>query len=380
MIDPKRGLALYVRVEGLKQKAARPAVCARRRPVSTPSAPITPAPLLPDLFELEFTLKKERRPPGRSAGRTGKGSAGHFPTWTLFKMILANEFAARGDSARAVELCREVVKANPRFAAALVLLGDMARRRRPDGEAVGFYRQALGELEPQNTRLQEILTELSLPAGAGGSNIPASRASGASGSDAERLDGMEEKARALVADNRLDRGPLTPGGCPAQRAAPRRGPGCNWGPLRRAAANSAAALGHFQEAVRLDGRHALAHFNLGIVHYTLFQKDGDRRRLQAALACFDRALSLDPDLARLRRPRCRVHGVEEGPGRERFQARLIELRPGAVNAHFNVAYALVNSGEERGVGIALRFRKSYYTKLCPRERGELDALIAEITF
>ncbi|MDP1125302.1 hypothetical protein Q5O12_27630, partial [Klebsiella pneumoniae] len=82
--------------------------------------------------------------------------------------------------ARAGELCRGVLKSNPRFAAALVLLGDLARREGQATEAIGFYRRAQ-ELEPQNIRLREVLAGLE-------AGSPA----------AVLLDGLEEKARALV--------------------------------------------------------------------------------------------------------------------------------------------------------------------------------------
>ncbi len=359
MIDPKQGLALYVRVEGLKEKAKAGRIREAQAGLDAVRAD-HPGAVLPGLFELGFML-------GKSAGRVEealaeleKGRAA-FPGMELFKMMLANEFAARGESARAVELCREVLKANPRFAAALVLLGDMARREGRTTEAVGFYQRAL-ELEPQNARLQDVLAGMA-------SASPA----------AERLDGMEEKARAMVAGNQLDeaRSLLEE----VLRSEPRRvGARVQLGTIAARRGDLAAALAHFQEAVRLDGRHAMARFNLGIVHFTLFQKDGDRARLPAALACFDRALSLDPDLAAAYDGRGAVRMAlgENDRAAEDF-ARLIELRPGAVNAHFNLAYALANSGRKSEALAALsRFRESYYAELGPRERRELDALIAEI--
>ncbi len=359
LIDPKHGLALYVRVETLKEKAKAGRLREAQAGLDAVRAD-HPGAVLPGLFELEFTLEK-------SAGRTEealavleKGRAA-FPDLESFKMILANELAARGESARAGELCREVVKANPRFAAALILLGDMARREGQAAEAGEFYRQAQ-ELEPQNTRLQDVLAEMA-------SVSPA----------AERLDGMEEKAKALLAGNRLDeaRALLEE----VLRSEPRRvGARVQLGTMAARRGDLAAALAHFQEAVRLDGRHAMARFNLGIVHYTLFQKDGDRARLPAALACFDRALSLDPDLAAAYDGRGAVRMAlgENDRAAEDF-ARLIALQPVSVNAHFNLAFALANSGRKDEALAALsRFRDAHAANLGPRERLELDALIAEL--
>ncbi len=359
MIDPKQGLALYVRVEELKEKAKAGRLREAQAGLDAARAD-HPGAVLPGLFELGFTLNKSAGRMKEALAELEKGRAA-FPDMELFKMILANEFAARGESARAVELCREVLKSNPRFAAALVLLGDMARREGQTTEAIGFYRRAQ-ELEPQNTRLRKVLAGLE-------AGSPA----------AVRLDGMEEKARALVAGNQLDeaRSLLEE----VLRGEPRRVEA--WVQLGTIAARRgdiAAALGHFQEAVRLDGRHALAQFNLGIAHYTLFQKDGDRSRLRAALACFDRALSLEPDLAAAYDGRGAVRmALGENDGAAEDFARLIELRPGSVNAHINLAYALANSGRRSDALAALsRFRESHYAELGQRERKELDALIAEI--
>ncbi len=358
-VDPKRGLALYARLEGLKEMAKAGRLREAQAGLDAARAD-HPGAVLPGLFELEFMLHKGGGRMDAALAALGKGRAA-FPGLELFLMTLANELAARGDSARAAALCREALAANPRLAAALVLLGDLARRE-GDADAAGFYRRAL-ELEPQNARLQEALANLAAQA-----------------PEAERLDGLVGKARALVAGQRLDEArPLLE---EALRRSPQHAEAwLQLGIIAARRGETAAARRHFQEAVRLDGQNALAHCNLGIAHWALFRQDGGRARLREALASFDRALALDPKLAAAYdgRGAARMELGENERAAEDF-ARLVELTPAAVDAHFNLAYALANAGRKGEALAALsRLRASRYAELGPRERQELDALVADLS-
>lgn len=359
MIDPKQGLALYVQVEQLKEKAK--AGLLREAQAGLDAARVDhPGAVLPGLFELEFMLHKGTGRMAAALAALEKGRAA-FPGLELFQMTLANELAARGDSARAAALCREAIAANPRLAAALVLLGDLARREGDAAAAAGFYRRAL-ELEPQNARLQQALAGMA-----------------AQSPEAERLDGLVDKARALVAGQRPDEArPLLEE--VLRRSPQHAGAWLQLGIIAARRGETAVALRHFQEAVRLDGQNALAHCNLGIAHWALFRQDGGRARLRQALACFDRALDLDSSLAAAYdgRGAARMELGENERAAEDF-ARLVELTPQAVNAHFNLAFALANSGRKgEALAVLSRLRESRYAELGPRERRELDALIADL--
>ncbi|MCU0276609.1 MAG: sulfatase-like hydrolase/transferase [Acidobacteria bacterium] len=361
MIDPKQGYGLYAQVELLKEKA-RAGEHARVQAELERLVAANPGVQLPGFFELEFSIKKNTGRAAEALAVLEKASAA-FPDHELFKLILATELSSRGLVARAQELCRELLDRNPRFAAALILLGDMAREQGRRAEAAGHYRRALA-IEPQNTRLPELLAQMESQA------VPTA---------SERVAGLEKRAAALVADNRLDEArnllrqilDLDPGHVSAR---------VDLGAIatRRGALNE--ALAYFQEAARLDPGHALAHCNLGVVLFNLFRQERDRARLQPALESFDRAVRLDPRLSEAYNGRGAVHmelGANERAAADFY--KVIELRPGTVNAYFNLAYALVNSGRRsEALAVLSRFKESYEAKLQPRQRQELDALIAEI--
>lgn len=365
MVDPKRGLGLYLEVEALKQKAAAGDFLGAQSGLEQVMAR-NPGALLPNFFELEFTVKKNTGRMPEALAALEKAIAA-FPGQDSFKIILATELVARNELARARELCREILAGNPRFAAAWILLGDISRKQNDRQQAVAHYRQALAS-EPQNTRVREILSELSLPAGRTG------------GGDAERLAGLESEAVALIAANRLTeaRAVLED----ILRLDPRRVDALvNMGTVAYRSGEFAPALRYFQEAARLDPRHALALSNMGIVCFSLFQKNGDRAQLPLALGHFNAALRLDPRLGDAYNGRGAVYlALNEGAKAVGDFKKVIALKPGDVDAHFNVAFALVSSGRKsEALDILVRFKKSYYTKLAPQDRSELDALIAEIT-
>ncbi len=377
MIDPKRGLGLYMEVEALKLKAAAGDFLGAQAGLEQVMAR-NPGALLPNFFELEFTIRKNTGRMPEALAALEKAIAA-FPDQDSFKIILATELVSRNGHARAQELCREILARNPRFAAAWILLGDISRKQNDRQQAIAHYRQALAS-EPQNTRLRDILSELSLPASAGLSAAPASTAGRAGGPDSERLAGLEKRAAALLADNRLTeaRAVLED----ILRIDPRRVDALvNMGTVAYRSGEFAPALRYFQEAARLNPRHALALSNMGIVCFSLFQKEGDRSQLPLALGHFNTALQLDPRLGDAYNGRGAVYlALNEGAKAVSDFKKVIELKPGDVDAHFNVAYALVSSGQKsEALDILIRFKKSYYMKLSPQDRSELDALIAEVT-
>ncbi|MBN2345247.1 MAG: tetratricopeptide repeat protein, partial [Candidatus Aminicenantes bacterium] len=361
MIDAKQGIELYARIEQLKEQAK----AGNTAPVEEELGRLRdahPGVQLPGFYELEFSLRKRAGRMDEALATLEKAIAA-FPDQELFKMMLAAELHARGELERARGLCREILGRNPRFAAALILLGDMSRAQEQRVQAAACYRQAL-EIEPQNTRLRKLLSDLE-------SGAPVSRD--------ERLAGLERRARALVAENRLNeaRDVLEE----ILKLAPERaGAHVDLGTIASRSGDFAGALGHFQEVVRLDPNHALAHCNMGIALFNLYRRDMDPVRLQRALESFDRAVGLDPRLGIAFDGRGAVlMALGENDRAAGDFARVIELDPGALNAHFNLAYALINAGHrDEAWAVLIRFKEEHYSKLSAGDRNELDRLLAEI--
>jgi choline-sulfatase len=366
MIDPKQGYGLYAQVELLKEKAKTGNGAQVQAELERLIA-AHPGVRLPGFFELEFSLQK-------NSGRTAEALATLekavtvFPDHELFKLILATERFQRDEFARAQQLCRELLAKNPRFAAAMVLLGDIARTQGRLEEAAAHYKLALG-IEPQNTRLQKVLSELASPPGKDG---------GPASAQAARLDGMEQEAVALIAAGRLGEARsilqrilrLDPNHVDAL---------VNIGTVAYRSGELDAALDYFQKAARLDPGQAMAFSNMGTVCFGLFQQRNDRAWLPQALRHFQAAIRLDPGLSDAYNGRGAVYlALNRGDEAVGDFRKVIELQPGNVNAHFNLAYALVGAGRKKEALDALhRFKGSFYDRLDPRDRRELDSLIAE---
>ncbi len=219
----------------------------------------------------------------------------------------------------------------------MVLLGDIARRQGRREEAVAQYRHAL-DIEPQNTRLRQLLSELASPPGSeGGTPSP----------PAARLDGMEREAVALIAAGRLGEA----------RSVLQRilgldpdhvGALVNIGTVAYRTGELDAALDYFRKAVRLDPGQAMAFSNMGTVCFGLFQQRNDRAWLPQALRHFQSAIRLDPGLSDAYNGRGAVYlALNRGDEAVGDFRKVIELQPGNVNAHFNLAYALVGAGRKR---------------------------------
>ncbi len=376
MVDPKKGLDLYMQVEFLKEKARAGSFPEAQAGLDQVMAR-NPGVQLPNFFELEFMIKKNT---GRMTEALAvlQKAVSAFPDNESFKIILATELVSCNEHDRAQALCREILKKDPRFAAALILLGDISRKRNNRPEAVEYYKQAL-KIEPQNTRVQDILSELSSPSSGRTDELPAAAGSAPDATEAKRRESLEKTAVALIGENRLDQAReilenilrLEPDNVDAL---------VNIGTVAYRSGEFALALQHYQKAVRLNPRHAMAFSNMGIAYFGLFQKENDRSLLPLALQHFNTAIQLDAGLAEAYNGRGAVYLVmnENSKAVLDFQ-KVIRMKPGDVDAHFNIAYALVDAGRKNeAMDVLIRFKKSFYRKLNPKDQHELDSLIAAI--
>ena len=372
MIDPKKGFDLYAQVETLKEKVKAEKYLEAQAELEQIILR-NPGVQLPNFFELEFTIKKNT---GRiaEACATLQKAITIFPDNESFKMILALELVSQNEHARAEELCREILKKNPRFAAAFILMGDISRKQNNRAEAVEFYRQAL-KIEPQNTRLQDILSELANKMGDQQRGFSAA----AESKDAERIEAMEKTALALIADNRLDqaRGILEK----ILRLDPDNADALvNIGTVNYRSGEFALALKHYQRAIKINPAHALAFSNMGMVYFSLFQNGNDRSYLELAMQHFNKSIQLDPDLADGYNGRGAVYlALNKAEKAIVDFKKALQLKPELVDAYFNITYALLQIGRKKeAIDILDRFKKSFYGKLNSRDQNELNRLILEI--
>lgn len=378
MIDPKKGFDLYMQVESLKEKVKTGKYLEAQAELEQLILR-NPGVQLPNFFELEFTIKKNT---GRiaEACATLQKAITIFPDNESFKIILATELVFLNEHARAQELCRDILKKNPRFAAALILLGDISRKQNKGAETAAFYRQAL-KIEPQNTRLKVVLSELEKGSGDRQRDFPAATETKNEPNfpDAGRIEAMAKTAVASIAGNRLDqaRGILEK----ILRLDPENADALvNIGTIEFRTGAFAKALEHFQRAIKINPGHALAFSNMGMVYFSSFQRDNDRSFLQLALQHFNKSIQLDPDLSDGYSGRGAVYLVLNESNKAVLDfKKVIQLKPDFVDAYFNITYALIKAGRKKeAIDILEQFKKSFYGKLNPKDQNELNQLLAEI--
>jgi len=106
----------------------------------------------PALYDAEYLIlmKKNQR---REAMEVLRQARSEFPQIDRFYILSAlNAFQTHEDQEAELR-CRELLKVNPLFSGAYLLLGQIAERKKNAAEAISNYRKAL-EIEPQNVLLK----------------------------------------------------------------------------------------------------------------------------------------------------------------------------------------------------------------------------------
>lgn len=84
-----------------------------------------------------------------------------YPRIERFYILLAFELNSMGKIAETQEICVRLLKLNPNFTRAYILLGEIAERQQDVLKATGYYKKAL-DIEPQNISLKLKYAELML--------------------------------------------------------------------------------------------------------------------------------------------------------------------------------------------------------------------------
>ena len=379
LIDAKKGIALFLQADALREKIkARQFVEAQNELDRLMS--LNPGVQLPVFYEIGFMAKKNS---GRifEAIETLQQAATLFPLNEEFKVMLAIELIAQGEYSQAQELCRGLLKQNPRFATAYILLGDIFLKQNDLAEAVRQYRLAL-PIEPQNIRLQATLARLLLKMGQPQQAAAMMAEISSDPESLKRLDDVEtlsETAGYFIENNQLDLALEVLDQILSQD--PNHVDSLmNAGTIHTQAGRFETALQFYKRVVERDPVRAMAFSNMGSVYFSLFQRDNDRSSLELALQNFNRSIQLDPNLGDGYNGRGVVYlSLNEADKAIVDFKKALKLKPEWVDAYFNISYALLQAGRKKEAGVLLkRLKNSRYMELNPRDRDELDRLISEI--
>lgn len=380
LIDAKKGIALFLQAEALREKVKAGKFLEAQNELDRLMA-LNPGVQLPVFYEIGFLAKK-------NAGRIREGiatlqkAAELFPLNEEFKVMLAIELIAGGDHARAQGLCRELLKRNPRFATAYTLLGDISLKQNDLAAAAQNYRLAL-QIEPQNARLRATLARLLLKMGERQQSAAVMAEAGADPGSLERLDDVEtllETAYYFINNNQLDLALEALNKILSQR--PNHVDALlNAGTIRYRTGKLETALQLYTKVIELDPARAMAFSNAGSVYFSLFQRDNDRSYLKRALQNYHQAIRLDAGLSDGYNGRGVVYlSMNEGEKAIADFKKALQLKPDWIDACFNLTYALLQAGrQQEAFGVLRRLKTSRYAELDPRDRDELDRLLSGIS-
>jgi arylsulfatase A-like enzyme/Flp pilus assembly protein TadD len=139
------------------------------------------------------------------------------------------------------------------------------------------------------------------------------------------------------------------------------------------------ALEAYNRAYALDRNYTLVLNNLGAVYLTLFQKDRKRQDFQAAMEFFKKAIEYDPRYAPAYNglgSAYRVAGAIDEAIICWEQA--LEIDPRHRFSLFNLGLAYLDKGEKaKALSSLERYKTLYGPSLSPREKAEVEALIAK---
>jgi len=334
---------------------------------------------LPQFHDMRYELALARKEPAVTVAVLREAIA-RFPDISRFALLLAAFFRDRGDARQTEEMARLVLARDPRAVEAHLLLGELYRSQKRIDLAIGHFQQAW-DLEPDDHKLAIALADMNIETGHPEQALAALRKLIQAGQVSGSPLPVEIRAQASKLLVRLDQGELAEnllqdlvreqGGNPA-----------HWTQLGLAQLDRGQgdqAVQSFQQALRLDPKQALALSGLGTLHLSLFRQRKDRRGLQLAAGFFSRALEADSQLITA------VNGLgvvylylgDSSKAIEQFRSAT-RIDPGFINAHFNLAIALLSSGRRDEARKTLNtLKRKLADRLSPAEREQLASLLRE---
>lgn len=379
MVDPKRGIDLYVEVMALKDLVARKDFQAAGSRLAALLA-ANPGLELPDIDDVRYRILKNG---GRNAEAMGvlRQAMTRFPERESFKVFLAMDLIEAGEPAQARDFCRELVAADPAMTSALVLLGDAEDLLGETDAALASYEKAAA-LEPQNGAVRAKIAGLWVKKGDfdRARTILESLESRPGMVDAADFTGaMSSLGHALLAAGQPDRAlALFRRATALSPASP--AVWLNLGGACFALGDYDAALENFEKSVALDGAFALGWSNIGQVYLMRSIEGRGPAAGERALGYFDKAVALEPKLAVGWQGRA---SAELSLGRAAQAVgdyeRALALDPGLLDAYINIGIALREQGR---YAEAVRRLETCLEKLGPRladrDREEIERLLAEL--
>jgi superkiller protein 3 len=379
MIDPKKGVTLYANIEEIKEKIKKGRFYQAEKELDQLISK-NPGISLPNFYQASYEIKKNTGRESEAMAILEKGLE-NFPNSEEFKIQLALSFYEKKQWKKTEELCFQLLKYNPLFTGAYILLGDINESNNKIKEAILNYEKAL-KIEPQNElakakyaylliknnqhqKAKSILSELQKnkdyfknPA-----QIEMMVKIGILFAEINEL----ESALSLLT-KALEISPSHPEAW------------LNLGTVFLKYGQLDKALENYRKALDIDPDFAMAYSNLGMLYFTRYLENNDYNLRNKALENFNKAIHLNPDLVDAYNGRGAVYftlnRIDEAI--HDFKKSIV-LKPDYFDAYININFAFRQLGQKKEALKYLNlYKKNFYHQLSPTDQYDLDRLISEI--
>jgi arylsulfatase A-like enzyme/predicted Zn-dependent protease len=301
-----------------------------------------------------------------------------FPQNQQFKFNLANfYFSVQNKVAEAERICHDILKEDPTYTLALLLLSRIAEMRADLPRALQYLEDSL-KIESHNISLQLKYCQL-LKENRNVKKLEAVCSKLAADESVIENENARLKLGIFLTELRKDDlaysllSGLT--GKEHQNAE-----AWNYlGILYFRKKEYRKALEAYQHSLRLDSQNATAYNNLGTLYLTWFVEERDMKLYDQSLEAFNRALEINPHLASALNGRASALKFANRVGEAlRDWKRVIKISPGFIDAYFNIGITFLQANlRTEALNYFTLCKERNYSRLSPRDRNKLDRLIAE---
>lgn len=330
-------------------------------------------------FELLSNLYIQKNDINKAIDALDKG-IDSFPPSVELKFKLANLLLNTGKENKAKQLCMDLLKINPNYTYALLLLANICQRKGEMDQAADFYKKALRQ-EPLNALIKSLYVDLLITRG---QNAPALKLVDELIKNRILIDDSDNTAIhtrigfALLKMREFDiaitflldiisSGNKTPE---------------VWNQLGKAYLQKGYlpdSLKAFQNALEKDQNNVLTLSNMGTLYLTLFRKKKENRYHAQAIDFYKRAVNYNPEIVSAWNGLAVAYRFAGDRKKAvTYWEKALKINPFFTNTYFNLGITYIEMGEKKKALTYLNsLKEKMYSRLSERERRQLDNLITE---
>ncbi len=378
LIDPKRGIAFRSRLRTVKQLIVQGRLETAENDLVNLIAvePDIKSPVIYDFFVEIYMGQKNLK----KLIDIQKKAIDEFPHNNQLKINLANTYFNSSDLPASEKLCQDILKIDPGYSRAFILLGKIALNDQRFDRAKTYFREAQ-KLEPRNQALKKMMAEVLIRSG---DLVAAKEALKKIGNNPALLASRFDHALLVKVAGRLaSLGELDAAQAILSRILEieskniRALNGLAGLYLKRRDPDRASEL--YDRAYDLDPDSAVTLCNLGVLNLIKFQQSKDRSLLPQALTWFNQSIDKNSYYAPAVNGRASVKMfLNRIPEAIEDWKKTIEIQPDFIDAYFNLGIIHLRLKRPAEALTYLNILKErYQNRLSQARQNQLQRLIRE---